>query len=317
MRRLLVGLTLLTLSMYLGYPYLVNWLGGHYADLAGPEIKLYLHEEDKIVGLPLEEYLVGVVAAEMPAEFPPEALKSQAVAARTYTLKRVNAGGVTNSLHPGADVCDDHRHTQAWISREEMRERWGLVRYYEYYYKVRRAVDETAGEVIVFQGELIDPVYHSSCGGQTENSEDVWKFAIPYLRSVACPYNDDPNLERTASFTLTQLDKALNTNLGAVPALTGSSKPLEVTERTSTGRPQTVRLGDQTMPATVIRERLGLRSTNFTWDQEGDCITFATIGYGHGVGLCQYGAKGLAQKGSDYREILTHYYTGVSIVKPE
>ncbi|MEW5952332.1 MAG: stage II sporulation protein D [Bacillota bacterium] len=312
MRKLLVGLTLLIIAIYFSHPYLVNWLGGQFVRQAGPEIKLYLHEEDRIIELPLEEYLVGVVAAEMPAGFPAEALKAQAVAARTYVMKRVNGGGVSNSLHSGAHVCDDHRHTQAWISREEMRERWGMLRYYDYYYKIRRAVDETAGEVIVYQGDLIDPVYHSSCGGHTENSEDVWKFAIPYLRSVACPYNADPNPERTAGFSPAQLDQALGTSLVAVPAL---SKALEVTERTSTGRPKTVRLGDQTMPATVVRERLGLRSTNFTWDLDGDNITFATTGYGHGVGLCQYGAKGLAQKGGDYREILTHYYTGVSIVK--
>lgn len=315
MRRLLLGVALLVIAAVVGYPHLTSWLGGYYAPAGGQEIKLYLHQEDKVITLPLEEYLVGVVAAEMPAEFPSEALKAQAVAARTYTLKRVNAGGVTNSLHPEAHVCDDHRHAQAWIDREEMRKRWGLVRYYEYHFKMRRAVDDTAGEVIVYHGELIDPVYHSSCGGQTENSEDVWKFAIPYLRSVSCPDNADPQPERAVSFDLARLDRALGTNLAAVPAMSGGGILLEVTERTSTGRPKTVHIGGLTLPAVSVRERLGLRSTNFTWRQDGDSVTFTTIGYGHGVGMCQYGAKGMATGGSDYREILTHYYTGTSIVK--
>ena len=317
MRRLLLGVVLLVVAATVGYPHLIGWLGGYHAPVGGQEIKLYLHKEDKVINLPLEEYLVGVVAAEMPAEFPPEALKAQAVAARTYALKRVNAGGVTNSLHPEAHVCDDHRHAQAWIEREEMRKRWGLVRYYEYYYKMRRAVDDTAGEVIVYHDELIDPVYHSSCGGQTENSEDVWKFAIPYLRSVSCPDNADPEPERAVSFDLAYLDRTLGTNLAAVPAMSGGGITLGVTERTSTGRPKTVHIGDITLPAATVRERLGLRSTNFTWRQDGDSITFTTVGYGHGVGMCQYGAKGMALGGSDYRDIISHYYTGISIVKQD
>jgi len=279
---------------------------------------LYLHDEDKIIKLPLEEYLVGVVAAEMPAEFPEEALKAQAVAARTYAVKRLIGGGVANPLHQGADLCDDHRHGQAWLSREELKRKWGTLRYYKYYYKVKAAVDETKGEVLTYQGQLIDPAYHAACGGRTENSEDVWAFQLPYLRSVTCPYEDDPQSVQTVSFSLEQFDQALGSSLAAVP-VSGNSvgDSLRVLERTSTGRPKELVVGDRKISALTFRELLDLRSTNFTWELAGGSIKITTTGHGHGVGMCQYGASGMAKHGYNYRVILGHYYSGAEVTEIE
>lgn len=317
MRRLLFGLLLLVAASVWVFQYIA---GSKIAARFFPGVtivRVYLHEENKVVRMQLEDYLVGVVAAEMPAEFPLEALKAQAVAARTYVVKRLGAGGVANPLHPGADVCDDHRHGQAWLSREQLKSRWGTVQYYNYFYKVKRAVDETRGQVLTCQGELIDPAYHASCGGRTENSEDVWKFKAPYLRSVPCPYEANPNLVQDATFSFEQVDQALGTSLSAVPAAGKAKEPreLKVAEKTAAGRPKTLIIGSRQFPAVVVRDLLGLRSTNFTWKVEGDSVTFTTTGYGHGVGLCQYGAKGLAEHGYNYRTILGHYYSGVEITE--
>jgi stage II sporulation protein D len=317
MRRLVFGALLLTVAVVFGLPYLMSrQIPAKFFPGAG-RVRVYLHQEDKVVTMQLEDYLVGVVAAEMPAEFPPDALKAQAVAARTYAMKRMGAAGVANPLHPGADLCDDHRHGQAWLSREELKKRWGTVHYYNYYYKVKKAVDETRGQVLTYQGQLIDPAYHASCGGRTENSEDVWKYQVPYLRSVPCPYDADPNPVQDASFSLEQVDNALGTTLAAVPAA-GKGKPesvFKVIDKTATGRPKTLQIGDRRLPAAAVRDLLGLRSTNFTWKVEGDTVTFTTTGHGHGVGLCQYGAKGMADHGYNYRTILGHYYSGVEITE--
>lgn len=317
MRRLFTGILLLAVAVFAGLPYLVDKQGAVKIFSGQTKVKLFLHGEEKVVKMPLEDYLVGVVAAEMPAEFPLEALKAQAVAARTYALKRLGAGGVANPPHPGADLCDDHRHGQAWLSREDLKERWGTIRYYQHYYKIKKAVDETRGQVLTYKGELIDPAYHASCGGRTENSEDVWKFQVPYLRSVPCPYDADPNPEHSASFRLEQVDRALGTSLHAAAASAGGIKQqgIKVVEKTSTGRPKTLAVGEKRLPAVAVRDLLGLRSTNFRFKIEADTVTFVTSGYGHGVGLCQYGAKGMAGQGYNYRTILGHYYSGVEITE--
>lgn len=317
MRRLVIGALLVTTALVLGLPYFLSRQIPAKFFPGVTTVRVYLHQENKVKTMQLEDYLVGVVAAEMPVEFPMDALKAQAVAARTYAVKRLGAGGVANPLHPGADLCDDHRHGQAWLSREDLKNRWGTIHYYNYYYKVKKAVDETRGQVLTYQGELIDPAYHSSCGGRTENSEDVWKFQVPYLRSVPCPYDANPNPVQSASFSLEQVDRALGTGLCAAP-VSGKGKgsgEIKVVEKTATGRPKGFIIGDIQLPAVVVRDRLGLRSTNFTWKVEGDSVTFTTTGYGHGVGLCQYGAKGLAEHGYNHRTILGHYYSGVEITE--
>jgi stage II sporulation protein D len=281
-------------------------------------VHLYIHNTGEIIKLPLEDYVTGVVAAEMPAEFPREALKAQAVAARTYILKRLKAGGLVNDQHPGADVCDDYRHGQAWITQDEMKKRWGTLSYYRYYYKIRQAVDETRGLVITYQGQLIDPIYHSSCGGKgTEKAGEVWKVDEPYLKGVPCPYCADPQPVRISSVPLKQVNQVLKTDLFIVPASakrTGTpGNDLQVLAYTGAGRPKTVQLGEKTFPATVVRDLLNLRSADFDLKVSADQVEVITRGYGHAVGMCQYGAKGFAEHGHTFEEILKHYYTGVEI----
>jgi stage II sporulation protein D len=225
----------------------------------------------------------------------------------------VYAGGIANNPHPGADVCDDPRHSQAYLSRRELKRRWGLFHYYRYYYRIRRAAGDTAGLVIVYQGQLIDPVYHASCGGRTENAADIWKFDVPYPKSVPCPYDANPRPVETRSFTLAELVQALLPE--AVAAASGGNFEMALVKTTSTGRPKEVVVNGTLLPATVVRERLGLKSARFTWKVEGDRVLFTTVGCGHGVGLCQYGAKGMAEHGYDFRAILKHYYSGAQIVK--
>lgn len=313
MRKIFLITLILVLLLALGLPWVVSRMMEPPVREEGTIVRVYRHATGKIELVPLEDYVTGVVAAEMPAEFPSQALMAQAVAARTYIYKRMVSGGVVNNPHPGADTCDDPKHAQAWMSRQEMKQRWGTVNYYRYYFKIRLAVDDTAGEIITYRGQPIDPVFHASCGGRTENSEDVWKFEVPYLRSVACPYDAGPQTGGRVTLALGEVEKALGVDLRAVAATAGNSDAIRVVERTSTGRPKTLLVGDRRLPATEVRERLNLRSTNFTWRLEGDKITFNTTGYGHGVGMCQYGARGLAEHGYGYRRIIQHYYTGVQI----
>lgn len=310
MRKLFLITLILALLLIFGLPHVINRAGEPPVEERGTMVRLYRHDTGKVELIPLEDYITGVVAAEMPVEFPVEALKAQAVAARTYIIKRIMAGGVLNSCHAGADTCDDPSHAQAWISREEMKERWGAINYYRYYYKIRMAVDNTAGEIITYQGELVDPVYHASCGGHTENSEDVWKFEVPYLRGVPCPCGDQRETERQVTLTLAKIEKSLGVQLAAA-VTAGGSELFRVVESTSTGRPKTLLVGDRRLPASEIRQKLGLRSTSFTWHVQGDRVTFKTSGYGHGVGMCQYGARELAKNGYGYQEILRYFYNGV------
>ncbi|NLJ75753.1 MAG: stage II sporulation protein D [Peptococcaceae bacterium] len=315
MRRLFNGTTFLIIALVVGLPFLLNRQIPALFFPGVTVVRLYQHQEDRIVYMQMEDYLVGVVGAEMPAEFPLDALKAQAVASRTYALKRVKTADAPNALHPGADVCDDPGHSQAWLPREELKKRWGAVRYYKYYYKVKKAVDETRGQVLTYQGELIDAVYHASCGGRTENAADVWAYQAPYLKSVPCPYDTAPNPSSTASYSLAQIDQALGTSLSAIPVSGQNTMETDIKllEKTGTGRPKTLQIGNRQLTAAAVRDLLNLQSTKFTWDIEDDTITFTTTGHGHGVGLCQSGAKGLADHGYDYRVILSHYYSGAEI----
>lgn len=314
MKRLLLAVFIVTMVAVVGVPAAVNWLSPAKIEKTGTMVHMYSHATGKIINLSVEDYVIGVVAAEMPAEFPEEALKAQAVAARTYIMKRLVNGGVVNPVHPGADVCDDHRHTQAWISREEMQRRWGSLKQYQYYFKIAKAVYATRDQVITHGGQLIDPVYHASCGGAgTLNSGEVWKYDAPYLKGVACPDDADPDPRREAVFTLAEFKKATGEDVGAVAVTTGNKSFFEVLEKNSAGQPKTVRVGSKIYSAVVVREMLGLRSARFSMTLDSGRVKVATVGYGHGVGMCQYGAKGMALKGKDYQEILRHYYTGIEI----
>ena len=257
------------------------------------------------------EYLVGVVRAEMPASFEPEALKAQAVAARTYTLYKLQTGGNHGDT---ADICTDHTCCQAYAGEESARANWG-ENADRYEAKVEAAVRDTDGEAILYGGVPILAVFHSSSPGLTRAAGEVWVNDLPYLQAVSSPEAGDrvPNYYSRVEFTEDELRAKLLAAFPEADLSGGMADWLKAPAADSAGTVGTVDLGGVTVKGTQVRSALGLRSACFTWEaQEGKMVFFVT-GYGHGVGLSQYGANAMAAAGADYREILTHYYTGVTV----
>jgi stage II sporulation protein D len=306
----LLGLGVLLFSLVLiGLPALLvrgcSWSGPPRSGQQGPLVRLQL-QPGQAATLPLDEYLVGVLAAEMPAGFPMEALKAQAVAARTYTLLR---------LADAVPLTTDPETCQAWIPVSEMRRRWGLLAFGYNYGKIAAAVRDTDGEVVVYQGQLIDPVYCASCGGLgTEDAADVWGYDVPYLKGVACDW-DPPSQEQpvAASFTVTDLFKRLDIHVKAVPSGAGLRGLIRILDRTPRGRVKDLKVAGKTFKSVDFRRLLDLRSTDFTVKDAGNKVVFETRGDGHAVGMCQWGAQGMALNGKSYKEILTYYYRDVQV----
>ncbi|MDH7576656.1 MAG: stage II sporulation protein D [Bacillota bacterium] len=314
----LLGYAVLIITLILvGLPALLargcSWEKTENAHQEEPVVRLQIGQ-DQIVFLPLEEYLIGVVAAEMPASFHLEALKAQAVAARTYALRRLSTKNHAEK-HPHADLCTDPGHCQAWIPRSEMRKRWGLLRFHFYYEQIAGAVRDTAMEVLVYQDQLIDPVYHASCGGKgTEDAVEVWGHDVSYLKRVPCTWDPPQKTQPVfATFTLQDFFARLGMKESAVPVGQGLGGVVQVLEHSPSGRVRKVKIGDQVFRGVDLRKSLNLRSTDFSIEATGDRIIFATQGYGHAVGLCQSGAQGMALQGKTYQEILSYYYRGVQI----
>ena len=246
----------------------------------------------------LEEYLVGVVLAEMPASFEEEALKAQAVVARTYTLRANQTGG----KHGDGSVCTDYACCQAYIDPEVYCRQGGTGENVD---KIRRAVMATAGQVLTYGGELIEATYFSCSGGTTEDAVAVWGNDYPYLQSVDSPGEEHAaHYTDTVTFTPAEFSGALD------PALSGSPKNwFGAVTYTDGGGVDTMVIGGKTYKGTELRQKLGLRSTAFTVSA-GETISITTRGYGHRVGMSQYGADAMALSGKGYEEILTHYYQG-------
>ncbi|WP_371372233.1 stage II sporulation protein D [Sporomusa aerivorans] len=278
-------------------------------------IKVYMHEIKQTVSMNLEDYIKGVVAAEMPAEFEIEALKAQAVAARTYAVKHMAIfGGTGSTEHPGADVSTDYKDSQAWFDETRLKEKWG-ANYGKYWNKVSQAVDQTRGLILTYNGEPINAVFHSTSGERTASAQEVWGFDYPYLKSVACTWDQQsPRYQENKEITLAELEAKLGADAGIMAAAqNGSAGIAAIIDKSESGRVNKVRIGAKTLAGNEVREKLELRSTNFTIVQAGDKLVFYTIGYGHGAGLCQYGANGQAKESRNFRQILTYYYTGVAI----
>ena len=259
----------------------------------------------------LGEYLVGVVRAEMPASFEPEALKAQATAARTYTLYKMETGG----NHAGtADICTDSTCCQAYLSEDRARANWGEAADANEK-KVEAAVRDTDGQVIQYGGAPILAVFHSCSAGQTRAAGEVWLNDLPYLQAVSSPEDTDaiPNYYSRAEFTAEDFKSRV---LAVCPEadLSGSmSTGLRGAVTDSAGSVETLTVGDVTVKGSTLRSALGLRSACFTWEVQGEKLVFFVTGYGHGVGLSQYGANRMAKEGAGFRDILTHYYTGVTV----
>lgn len=313
MRKLAAAIAVLTFMLFAIPLVLLRFDGKKPDKYERPEtdipIEVYMHDIDKVVTMNLEDYVLGVVAGEMPVSFHIEALKAQALAARTYTLLRMRKfGGNGCSKHPEADICTDPTHCQAYINPVTIKK--GLD-------KLKEAVYGTAGEVVVYDNKLIDAVFHSTSGGKTENSEDVWQNKVPYLRSVTSQYEEhSPKYVTQQEISIDdfvqrikELDPEVNINKKNI------GNEIEVIERSEGGRIISIRVGDKVFKGTDIRAALGLNSTNFSFKAGSGSIVFTVIGNGHGIGMSQYGADGMARNGAGYRDIIMHYYQGVDIVQ--
>lgn len=315
-KRLLVLLLLISLAILILRGCAMSCAGNNEAQLPeGGEaeflIRLYDAEEEKALDLTLNEYLVGVVSAEMPSSFEKQALRAQAVAARTFTAAHMQAFSGTPCGKDGCDVCSDSGCCQAWDSEQALREKWGSS-YKKNRAKVAAAVYDTAGEVLLYEGELIEALYHSTSGGRTEDSENVFASALPYLRSVDSPGEEDaPRYERTVEFSRKNFLKKLNAAFSGADL--SDMEEVEVLSRYESGRVESMRVGNVTATGREFRKALSLDSANFILDLEGDAVSITTRGFGHGVGMSQLGANAMAKNGAGYRDILTHYYTGVEI----
>ena len=266
--------------------------------------------EEGIVTLALDDYLWRVTAAEMPASFEPAALQAQAVAARTYTLYKQSK---TVANHPDADVCTDIQCCKAYITPEEAAANWG-ENSEAYTQKIADAVSSTDGVAIFYDGVPIQAVFHSSSAGRTKDAAEVWGSSVPYLAAVETPEGEGvPNYYSQVTVSAEDFRGAV---LDAYPeaALEGSPTGWFGQQTYSdSGALETVTVGGVAIRATVLRSLFSLRSATFAITPSESGVTFFVTGYGHGVGMSQYGANELAKEGKSYEEILKWYYTGVTL----
>ncbi len=277
------------------------------------KIKILNPENNSSHLLEFEDYIKGVVAAEMSPSFEEEALKAQAVAARTYAYRRINNNSVSaeNILEEGKDKI-----SQAYFDKDTLLKRWG-DNYNEYWGKISKAVDETRGEIMLFENEPIEAVFHSTSAGITEDAENVWQTGYPYLKSVDSSFDEEsPGFEDKKAFSETEFKVKLTDKFPDIVIKDSDLySQIAISERTVADYVKTVTIGNKSFSGREIRELFGLRSSNFTITKEGTNICFVTKGYGHGAGMSQNGANFMAKEGNDYKSILSHYYTGVTIIK--
>ena len=277
-------------------------------------IKLLHQETGQVEELNIDEYLYGVVSSEMPANYELEALKAQAVVARTYTIYQIihNSG-----KHENADICDNSNCCQAWISKDKRMAKWSAEEAESNWNKILEAVNSTSGKIITYAGEPINAFFHANSGGVTESSLNIWGgIDYPYLKSVETA-GEEGYTQYNSEVVYTKED-LLNKIKEKYPECEidfAQENCIQIIEYTTSGRVKTIKFGNVEIAGTEARTILGLKSTNFTFNIEGDNIKFSVIGYGHGVGMSQTGADALAKSGANYEEIIKHFYTDVEIIE--
>ena len=271
-----------------------------------------LMPDGSVKEMDMEDYLWGVVAAEMPAAFEEEALKAQAVAARTYTLYQMLH---SKKNHLQADVCTDYRCCQAWISRSERLEKWPEDKGEEYADKLTAAIAATAGETVVWEGEPALTVFHASSAGRTRSAQAVWGQDIPYLVSVDSPEGEEdaPNYYSVVTMEASEFARRFTASYPNADLSGDCAQWFTGGTTDDSGAPETFTVGGVTVTAQELRALCDLRSATFEVECEGETVTFYVTGYGHGVGMSQYGANVMAKEGASYREILEHYYPGTTV----
>ncbi|GAA4720879.1 stage II sporulation protein D [Brevibacillus fulvus] len=272
-------------------------------------VKVYRSEKKVVETVPLESYVEGVVAAEMPADFELEALKAQAMAARTYIIRRINANDFSD-VPDGGQVLDTVKH-QVYLDEEQRKQNWGD----QFEWKnarIRQAVLETAGMILTYQGDPIDATFFSTSNGFTEDASEYWQQPIPYLRSVASPWDvNSPRYEESKPISVAEVEQKLGVKLDLAAARQGGW--YQVIQRTAGNRIGKIQIGNKEFTGRQIREKLGLNSSAFTMELRGNTIVFHTRGYGHGVGMSQWGANGMAKAGKKAEEIVKYFYQGIAL----
>lgn len=277
-------------------------------------IKLLHSSTGEVEELGLDEYLYGVVSSEMPANFEIEALKAQAVVARTYTIYQST---YNKNKHPDADICDSYACCQAWISKEERMAKWDSGEAESNWNKIVNAVDSTSDKIIVYNGKPINAFFHANSGGTTESSLNIWGgIDYPYLKSVETAGEDGyTQYSSEAKFSKEELSQKMKEKYADFEIDYDQEDCIKILEYTTSGRVKTIKIGNKEIAGTEARTILGLKSTNFSVAIEGDEIKFSVTGYGHGVGMSQTGADSMAKSGADYQAIIKHFYTGVEIIE--
>ena len=283
---------------------------------ADGKVKLYLKEENKTVELNLEDYITGVVASEVPADFNKEALKAQAVAARTFYMnKRKNP--CKDAETNGGEICDT-TNCQVYMSKEKRMSSWSRSKGEENWNKIKDAVDSTKSQVLTYDGELLEyPQFFSTSSGKTEDAKDVFAMDIPYLKSQDSEGEESaPKYQSSTSISADNFIKKINS---AYPD-SGLKKDklssvVSIKSYTEGGSVKEIQLGGSVVKGTDFRKLFNLNSSNFTISINGNTVVIKCKGYGHGVGMSQWGANAMAKNGSTYDEILKHYYSGVDIEK--
>lgn len=276
-------------------------------------VKLLHTKNNEIENVKLDEYLYHVVSAEMPADFSEEALKAQAVVARTYTIYKI----INNQKkHGEADICDSSSCCQAWISKEDRLARWDDTIRQSNWDKIVNVVNSTQGKIITYENKPINAFFHSNSGGKTEVPINVWGGSgYPYLQVVETS-GEEAYTQYYSEIELTKKDfenkiRQKHSNLSIDLSKTDC---VQIVENTDGGRVRTLKVGNLNLSGVEIRTILGLKSANFTVEVKENTIKFSVIGYGHGVGMSQTGADALAKQGKNYEEIIKHFYVGVDII---
>lgn len=295
-----------TVFVVLGIPCLMINIFSPPKKQAHQTVKVYFNDEDVIREMDFEEYIKGVVTAEMPASFELEALKAQAVAARSYALHKMEGGKEDN----GADVCTNFAHCQAYITDEKARANWG-ENADSNFKKIQTAISDTSGKIMKYDDQVVTAVFHSTSSGETESAIDVWGGDVPYLTAVKSEGEHlSPKYLSTVTVGIDVFKEKLkeeNENIDFSKASIGDIK------RSDSGGIKNIVLYGEDFKGTRIRTLFSLRSTNFDMSIDNENVIFNVKGNGHGVGMSQYGANYMASTGKKYDEILLTYYTGVKI----
>ncbi|MBQ3408848.1 MAG: stage II sporulation protein D [Clostridia bacterium] len=277
------------------------------------QIKVVNSVDNITTEMNLDEYLLGVVSAEMPADYEIEALKAQAVVARTYTLYTITHN---NDKHGEGVICTSSSCCQAWISKEERMEKWEEDERNNNWKKIEEAVYSTKGEVIEYEGQVIDAFFHANSGGKTEIPVNVWGGTnYPYLQTVETAGEEGySQYSSEVELSKKEFEGLMKEKYKDFEIDWNEKNAISISEYTDGGRVKLIKIGNKNLSGVEVRSIFSLKSANFICKLEGDNIKFSVIGYGHGVGLSQTGADSMAKNGSNYKDIILHFYANVQIV---